>query len=149
MKVTNYEFIVNLSTGNTTPEFNVKGGDHKLPVNRMPMPLNNDDTITFSFKMGKSSPAPSPDSCSFYCWPIEASSNDSCPFYILNGSKHKQIINKISLSCQKPYTKILIKHTGELSFWEFALTGLFKLKSSGDSLIPFFVDPEAECSSGS
>lgn len=167
--MTAYTFTVNLSSGDTTPEYNVTYLDNSalvaLPVNRMPMPLINNDTITFAFNMGDIGYNPS---CKFYCWPMGPSSSAS-PFY--NGPN--PIIAPLLLATPsppmppitmppnllKPPLEIITSDTtititppkngaNTFSFWEFALVGLFHLKSSGDSPIPFFVDPEAECSSG-
>lgn len=153
----NYTFTVYLDRGNTTPEFNVMDGVETLPVNRMPMPLRNNDTITFAFEIGMNMVF---DSCKFYCWPIGLNADAKTPFLIKSTSTTDQITFQ---EVAPPFdiiegTKITIKFPSRsdsdsdrspFSFWEFALAGLFRLTSPDSALIPFFVDPEAVCSSGS
>jgi hypothetical protein len=144
---TTYTFTVNLSSGDTTPEFNVTGGEVNPPVNRMPMPLRNGDTIAFAFNMGTIGTF---NSCTFYCWPM--GSNSSTNPFVNGGTAITTPLPLVPPVLTAPsVTTITIATaaaTGVLSFWEFALAGRFTLASSSGFLTPFFVDPEVECSSG-
>jgi hypothetical protein len=144
VKPRDYTFVVNLSTGNTSPEYNVIAEDIILPVNTMPAPLMEGDTFTFCFNTGSLPGNWALESCSFYCWPVGIT-NGMSPFNI--GSPLTPIGNTTTLTQN---SKITIKPThatatDKFSLWCFALAGLCRLSTA---VIPFFIDPEAACSSG-